>query len=113
MVIKKETLKKSGLLWILFLILSGPLFTETIGYAATGANNVPNLVSERYQSEILSLLGQRIENQQIMDKAREKLQSLDDEQLRLIASLSERIMLNRSAGADVAYLLWAALIILS
>lgn len=113
MVIKKETLRKSGLLWVLFLILSGPLFSETTGYAATGLNSVPKLVSEKYQSEILSLLEQRIDNPQIMDKAREKLQSLDEGQLRLIASLSERIMVDRSAGADVAYLLLAALIILS
>lgn len=111
--VKKETLRKAGLLWVLFLILSGPLFSETTGYAATGLNTVPNLDSEKYQSEILSLLGQRIDNQQIIHKAREKLQSLDEGQLRLIASLSERIMVNRSAGADVAYLLLAALIILS
>ena len=66
-----------------FLAGVGPFVKFKNVFAGTGVNSVPNLVSEKYQSEILSLLGQRMENQQIMDKAREKLHSLDDGQLRL------------------------------
>jgi hypothetical protein len=113
MVYKRKKKIKSGLLLIIFLIWSGIWVEAEVVFAGIELKNNSTGSSEKDKNEILSLLGQRGENFQILDKAREKLNALNEEQLRLIASLSERITGNRSAGADMAYLLVTVLIILS
>lgn len=63
---------------------------------------------------ILSVLEVKMEGQSLPDKVRDKLRTLSDGQIRLIASLSDRIDgEGRTAGADIAFLLITALIILS
>ena len=63
---------------------------------------------------ILKVLENKMGNQKIPQKALDKLLSLSDEQIGLIASLSERIADNtRDVGADVAFLLITALLVWS
>jgi hypothetical protein len=64
-------------------------------------------------SKILSVFETRIEDQQLLEKTKDKLLALDQRQLRLIASLSERVVKERNtAGSDIAFLLMTALITL-
>lgn len=63
---------------------------------------------------ILSALEMKMEGDSVPGKVRDKLLTLTDGQIRLIASLSDRIGgEGRAAGADIAFLLITALIILS
>jgi hypothetical protein len=64
-------------------------------------------------SKILLVLENRIEDQQLLERTRDKLLTLDDRQIRLIASLSDRIAKEGSTtGSDIAFLLMTALITL-
>jgi hypothetical protein len=64
-------------------------------------------------SKILSVFENRIEDQRSLDRTRDKLLALDQRQLRLIASLSERVTKEgNTAGSDIAFLLMTALITL-
>jgi hypothetical protein len=64
-------------------------------------------------SKILSVFENRIEDQQLLERAKDKLLALDQRQLRLIASLSERVAKEgNTAGSDIAFLLMTALITL-
>ncbi|MBI2360708.1 MAG: hypothetical protein HYV04_17685 [Deltaproteobacteria bacterium] len=63
---------------------------------------------------ILSALQSKLENHRLPLKAREKLSTLSDDRLDLIASLAERMVRSRRALArDIAFLLVASLLILS
>jgi hypothetical protein len=63
---------------------------------------------------ILSALEVKMGGESVPGKVRDKLLTLSDGQIRLIASLSDRIDAeDRTAGADIAFLLITALIILS
>jgi len=65
-------------------------------------------------SMILRVLENKMSNQKIPQKVLDKLLSLSDEQIGLIAALSERIADNtRTVGADVAFLLITALLVWS
>ena len=110
---RRKGVKRLGFYGIVLLVLSGFLLNSAPVFAVTGMNHVPNTVSEKDQLKILSLLKQKTGDQQLLEKAREKLLSLDEKQTRLITSLSERIKDGQTAGDDVAYLLIAVLIILS
>lgn len=71
-----------------------------------------------YQTEdpykILEVLEKKMGGEKMSQKARDKLFTLSGDQTRLILSLCERISDDgRSAGADIAYLLIIALILLS
>lgn len=101
------------MLWIMHLVLPGLLLNSTMVFAGHEMHQVSNPVSEKDQVKILSFLEQKTGNRQLLEKVREKLLSLDEEQTRLIASLSDRITNEQSAGADFAYLLMATLLILS
>lgn len=62
---------------------------------------------------ILSSLEGKIGGEKLLEKVKDKLSALDDAQVRLLASLSERMANHGSAaGADLAFLLLTALIIL-
>jgi len=64
-------------------------------------------------SKILSVFENRIEDQPLLERTRDKLLALDQRQLRLIASLSERVTKEgNTAGSDIAFLLMTALITL-
>lgn len=59
---------------------------------------------------IIAVLEGRIRNHQLPEKARNKLAAMNSEELRLVAMLCDRMS---GAGADVAFLLAAALIVLT
>lgn len=64
--------------------------------------------------KILSVLESKMEGERIPEKARDKLSTLGDGQLRLMASLSELVADDgHRAAADIAFLLITALIVLS
>ncbi len=64
-------------------------------------------------AKILSALGHRVRDRVILRKTAHKLATMTDGQIRLIASLSERIAGGGGLAADVALLLLTALLILS
>jgi len=64
-------------------------------------------------SKILLVLEDRIEDQQLLEKTKDKLLTLDQRQIRLIASLSDRVAKEgNTTGSDIAFLLMTALITL-
>lgn len=65
-------------------------------------------------AKILSILESKMGGERLPEKARRKLLELDDAQIKLIASLAERIATaGQTPGADIAFLLIAALLVLS
>ncbi len=64
--------------------------------------------------KILSVLEERLQDGKMLKKAGEKLTTLHGKDLRLIASLCERIETGgRDAGADIAFLMAAMLVVLN
>lgn len=71
-----------------------------------------NLKTDRMKT--LSVLENKMEDQKLIEKAKEKLLTLSVKKTHLIASLSERITNSEdTSGADIAFLLIIALIVLS
>jgi hypothetical protein len=64
-------------------------------------------------AKILSALGRRVRDRVILTKCAHKLATLNDGQIRVLASLSERVAGGGRLAADVALLLLTALLILS
>jgi hypothetical protein len=76
------------------------------------------IVPPKYQTEdsykIIEVLEKKMDGKKLSHKAREKLFTLPQDQTHLIISLCERISPDEhSAGADFAYLLVVALILVS
>jgi len=70
--------------------------------------------TETSRSKILSVLETRTADEKVVAKAAEKLLTLHGRKLRLMASLCDRIEADEgSAGADIAFSIVMALIILS
>ena len=110
-------LKKIALFLLPLLLvsfLSGPpMVFGAIDSLNVAKSTLPTSRGEEI-SMILKVLENKMGNQKIPQKALDKLLSLSDEQIGLIASLSERIADNtRSVGADVAFLLITALLVWS
>jgi len=64
-------------------------------------------------SRILSVFENRIEDQELLKRTKDKLLTLDQRQIRLIASLSDRVdKEGNTIGSDIAFLLMTALITL-
>jgi hypothetical protein len=65
-------------------------------------------------SKIVSVLAIRSPGAKVLDKAAEKLSAMNNRDLRLIASLCDRISADGgTAGADIAFSLITAMIVLS
>lgn len=66
-------------------------------------------------AQILTVLGTQTEDGKLMDRTKEKLATLNKDDLRLIASLCERIPQDGrpNAKSDFAFLLAAAMVVLS
>jgi hypothetical protein len=64
-------------------------------------------------AKILSALELRVRDRVILRKTAHKLATLNDGEIRLIASLSERVAGGSGLAADIALLLLTALLILS
>jgi hypothetical protein len=64
--------------------------------------------------KVLSLMKKRVTDKELLNKIRDKLPSLGEDRLRMLASLSEEIDAeNRSAKTDFAFLVLTTLIIFS
>jgi hypothetical protein len=98
--------------WVAILLLIG---TATAMDAITDIHpgNQPVLGRETNVLRILTVLENKIEDQKLLEKTKEKLLALSDGQTRLIASLSDRATQEgNSAGASIAFLLMTVLITL-
>lgn len=110
--LKKTVFWPAVLLCILFLDTSAtasfgyqPAGAFTSGYAETRGRDTVN---------ILSVLATRSSDGKVLGKAAEKLSAMNDRDLRLISSLCDRISADRgTAGADIAFSLITAMIVLS
>jgi hypothetical protein len=66
------------------------------------------------RGKIIEVLESRLKRGHLPEKAVQKLDAMNDEEIRLVASLCDRIShAGDKAGADVAFLLVTALIVLS
>ncbi len=64
-------------------------------------------------SQILSVLESRMKDRQSLERTKDKLLTLDPVQIRLIASLSDRVTREENTtGSEIAFLLMTALITL-
>ncbi len=98
--------------WVAILLLIGT--TTAIGAIIDNPHeNQPVPGRETHVLKILTALENKIENPQLLERTREKLQSLSERQTRLIASLSDQVTKEGdSAGASIAFLLMTVLITL-
>jgi hypothetical protein len=115
---------KSFIVLLLVTLLSAAGL-ESISLAAmpNGAAPAPSRVwdtrlsherADRDLSRIIGILESRIKNHQLPEKAKNKLATMDDKEIRLVASLCGRITgKGDTAGADLALMLVTALIVLS
>ena len=63
---------------------------------------------------ILSMLEERADDERLIEKAKQKLATMNERDLRLMASLCDRIWVTgNDAGADIAFLMTAMLVVLS
>ena len=75
---------------------------------------IPQAKRDRDLKKIVAVLGSRIKNHHLPEKAKNKLAVMNDEEIRLLASLCDRLSETAdTAGADFALLLATALIVLS
>jgi len=64
--------------------------------------------------KIVSVLRSRTADRTILDKAKDKLSTMEDRRLRILSSLCDRISEDaHAAGADIAFSLMTVLIVLS
>ncbi len=76
--------------------------------------NIHEMNQNAPMAKILPVLESKISDQKLLEKAKEKLAAMGDAEIRLIASLCERISGDRGTpDADIAFLLVTALIVLS
>ncbi len=106
------------LLWCFSLGVVLFLCSPSLSVAGrTGSDLIKPRVSSSYKkdtSRILFVIKQKVEDTKLIDKTKEKLLTLSDAEIRLIASLCDRISKNQdTAGAELAFSLVAALIMLS
>ena len=103
-------------IWLIFFQIA--IFLLGIR-TVTGGTTDPNF-DDPYASnrgtdvlQILAVLENKIEDQQVLEKTKEKLFTLNDGQTRLIASLSDQVAKGgNSTGASIAFLLVTVLITL-
>jgi len=91
------------------------LITTIAASGATGPSSNEQYTSDRRTNvlKILSVLENKIGDQQLLQRAKEKLFTLGDRQTQLIASLSDRVAKEKNTtGSDIAFLLMTALITL-
>lgn len=77
-------------------------------------NDLKPRESRTVNAKIMSVLEDRIDDPEVLAKTREKLRTLNDEEIRLVSSLCNRIATGeRTAQADIVFSLVTALIVLS
>jgi hypothetical protein len=100
----------------LFLLIISSLWNPAVQADARESNS-----DEEYRgvhrktdmTKILSVLKKEVDDQKMLERAREKLFTLREPQFSLIASLSDQIAKEgKQAGVDIAFLLITILIVL-
>jgi hypothetical protein len=111
----KPSIKKiMWLLVFLFILFIWNPATAKGGIMKSKADNENMIQRETEVKTILWVLEMKIGDQRLLEKAKEKLFTLRDSQFLLISSLSDQIVRGEDKSAsDIAFLLIAALIILS
>ena len=89
--------------------------TSSLGYRPAGAyTNGYAEIRGTETAKILSVLALRSSGGKVLGRAAEKLSAMNDRDLQLIASLCDRISADGgTAGADIAFSLITAMIVLS
>jgi hypothetical protein len=111
--LKKAAFWPAALLWILSIASA----TASFGYQPAGVFNsgyaeIKN--KDKDTVKILSVLAIRSSDGKVLGRAAEKLSAMNDRDLRLISSLCDRISADGgTAGADIAFSLMTAMIVLS
>ena len=100
---------------VLVCILSIASTTASLGYQPAGVFTGGHAELRGADTvKILSVLAIRSPGGKVLGKAAEKLSVMNDRDLRLISSLCDRISADRgTAGADIAFSLVTAMIVLS
>jgi hypothetical protein len=103
-------------IWVIIFQIAIFLLGITVATSGTTDPNFddPSLSHRRSDVlKILAVLENKIEDQQLLQKAKGKLLTLGDRQTQLIASLSDRVTKEGiTTGIDIAFLLMTALITL-
>jgi len=97
-------------------ILSIGSATALFGYQSAAAYTIgqAEIRGKDSVSKILSVLALRSSGGKVLGKAAEKLSAMNDRDLQLIASLCDRISADGgTAGADIAFSLITAMVVLS
>jgi hypothetical protein len=112
-----SNLLKKTAFWpaVLLCILANTSATASFGYQPAGAFTSGYAETRGKDTvKILSILAIRSSDGKVLGKAAEKLSAMNDRDLRLISSLCDRISADRgTAGADIAFSLITAMIVLS
>jgi hypothetical protein len=116
---KPRNFAKRTMTGITFLVIFA-VFTVQPPLAASGISGPKEvslsykMIREEDQYKILEVLENKMGGKKLSVKAKEKILALNEGQTRLIISLCDRIEENdHAAGAEIAYLLITALILLS
>ncbi len=109
---------KKAVFWLaaLVYILSIASTTASFGYQPTGVftSGYTEISGKDTVSKIVSVLAVRSPGGKALGKAAEKLSAMNKRDLRLISSLCDRISADGgTAGADIAFSLMTAMIVLS
>jgi len=100
-----------GLFCLLFTGVTGAWSGQSA--VETPVDGTEKISTDR-RAKILSVLETRTADEKVIEKAAEKLRTLDGRELRLMASLCDRIEESGgTAGADIAFSLMTAMIVLS
>jgi hypothetical protein len=112
---RKRLIRRIAIWLVIFQIAIFPLGT-TVAISRTTDPHFDDPSASHLRSDvlkILSVLENKIEDQQLLGKTKEKLLSLSDRETRLIASLADRVTQGgNTTGSNVAFLLMTALITL-
>jgi hypothetical protein len=102
-----------GVLLIFSIVLTGE--SSASGPSALLSSRSEQAVYHRAElRKVLSVVEQRTKNEKVREKMRDKLFAMSDQQLRLVASLCERIAHDDdSARSAIAFSIVTALIVLS
>src|SRR5512139_1790158 len=96
-------------IWVVIFQIAIFLLGITVATSGTTDPNFDDSSLYHFRSDmfkILSVLENRIEDQQLLEKAKYKLSVLGDRQTQLIASLSDRVTQGgNTTGSDIAFLL--------
>lgn len=115
--IKEKRFLKPVAVWLILLQMVICLLNTTVAMSGTTDFNKRDPYEfhrEVDRLKILFVLENKMGNKKLLEKAKDKLVTLDDRQTRLISSLSDRIAQEgNTMGADIAFLLMTALIIFS